>query len=436
MELSNRETAAALWLSLLFLYTLKEEKVRRAILSLLSCFFQKWIVIILSSATLWVSLSVLALHTLSLWATDNLKTTLIWGVAFALTSIMDINRVDKESTYFKQTIKDTINVTALVTFIAEMHSYSLIAELIIFPILATVSMMQAMSSRKEEHKKVHKLCNFILLIAGAAFIYHSIAVALEDPDKFATVSNLREFSTPIILTLTFLPFIYLFSVLVAYDRIFAGFNWRFEKDADLRRYAKIEAALRFGFNLPLLRRWVRDLNLKRPTTREDIHHSIRTVKARRRLEKSPPLISRKEGWSPYTAKDFLAELGIPTSDYYPSFEQEWNASSKLIELSDDVTPNNIAYYIKGNNRAAKELKVKLNVNSPKNCRKAEATFRLACFTLLQNSQTFLEIDDQDSLEALNPITVVADGKNISLAIEQYEGGIKGGYSRIFVIEHT
>lgn len=191
------------------------------------------------------------------------------GVAFAFVTMMDISRISGDDTYFKKTIRDTINMTVVVTFIAEAYSFSLLIELIILPIISIVAMMQAVSSRSEEHVQIHKLCTGILTSAGLVYIGYGIFRAVTDLGGFATIETFLELTVPITLSILFLPFIYLMSVFVTYENRFIGLQWSI-KDKSLLRYSKLKAIFSFGFNLELLRRWVREIQLRQPTNRAQV----------------------------------------------------------------------------------------------------------------------------------------------------------------------
>ena len=42
----------------------------------------------------------------------------------------------------------------------------------------------------------------------------------------------------------------------------------------------------------------------------------------------------------------------------------WGADSSYLEIGSGILPNNIAYYIDGTEKAAKKLKLKMNINLP------------------------------------------------------------------------
>ncbi|WP_137887910.1 hypothetical protein [Pseudomonas sp. 2FE] len=434
MEFNNREIAAVIWIATVIVAASFKSEIRNSLTSLAGAFFKKPIVISVALAALWISFCVWFLSDIGLWDFSNLKTTLVWGVAFAFVTMMDISRISDDSTYFKETIRDTINMTAVVTFIAEAYSFSLLVELIILPLISIVAMMQAIASRSEEHVKVQKFCTGILTSAGIIYLGYGLSSAMTDFGGFATTENLLEFTAPIMLSLLFLPFIYLMSAFVTYENRFLGLRYSI-KDKSLIRYSKLKAIFSFGFNLESLRRWVREIQLRHPTNRAEINKTISEIKHRRKIEKSPPEVDLNEGWSPYAAKDFLSDIGLKTRDYHHSYNNEWTASSNMLELSNGLLPDNIAYYVEGNEKSAKLLKLKLNINNSASAADSDSLFKDTCYILLNKALGEVPVNMIESIENLESCLAIFEQYKLSISFDEFAGGAKKGYSRKLVIAH-
>ncbi|WP_028008437.1 hypothetical protein [Solimonas flava] len=154
MELSNREIAAMIWLTIFFVWTLARDKsgeIRRSLAHLVRAFFVRHIMLVMLWAALWIVLCVRLLIWLGFWHLDNLKTTVMWAVPFAFVTLLDANRVTEEKTYFRNTIRDTVNVTVLITFVAELYSFSLPVELLLTPLLTLIGGVAIFSEGKPEY---------------------------------------------------------------------------------------------------------------------------------------------------------------------------------------------------------------------------------------------------------------------------------------------
>jgi len=338
MDLNNRELAVLVWVAAFFGFTFLKDKNGRVLESfkqLIRAFFAPKIVVVMLWGVLWVVLCVQGLRYLGMWEIGNLKTTLLWGVAFAFVTLLDVNRVSEDKTYFQTTIKESIGVTVLVAFIAEAYSFSFIAEMILFPFLCIVAMMQVMSEKDPKHAAVHTLTNALIVITGLVYLVYGLYMAANDLDAFVTWHNLREFLVPILLSLLFLPYLYMVCILVSYEFILVALRWTF-KDDSLRRYAIFQAVARFRFDIDGLRRWKRHTNVFPPGSRESIRQSIQEIKDYQKRERHPPVVSPDLGWCPVAAAKFLADQGLATEDYHRTFDDQWWASSPSLNPNKDA----------------------------------------------------------------------------------------------------
>lgn len=435
IKMSNREIAAAVWLTIFLVYVLAHDKsgdVRRSLVHLLQAFFVRHIMLFMLWAVLWIILCVRALIWAGIWRIDNLKTTVLWAVPFAFVTLFDARRVTEEKTYFSETIRDAVGATVFITFIAELYSFSLPVELLLTPLFTFVGGIMIVSEGKPEYASVHKATLGASIIGGLLLLGHSLYEAVGDLKGFASLANLREFCIPIVLSLAFLPYLYIVSVLMFYENTITGSAWIL-KDPSLRRYALWQTILRFRLDFEGLRRWKRDLGIFRPENRADIRKIIAEVKARQKKEKYPSIIPAEQGWSPYQATMFLSGLNLGTSDYHPIATGEWWASSPILKLDDGILANNLAYYIEGDENAAKRLTLRLHVNDRGRGETADARFVQACEALLVAA--IQPAASQELLCEKGQTDTVIKGRHVRMQSEDFANPERG-YSRTLYIDHT
>lgn len=439
MDLSNREISALIWIFLALGYIFHKDKDGNLVGSLkqlVGILFSTKIITILLCAVFWIALCVLGLHYVEMWTTANLKTTILWGFAFAFVALMDANRISEDSTYFKKTVRDTVNATAIITFIAEAYSFSILAELVLFPLLFFVTAMHFMSENKNEHASVHRLMSGVLMAVGCIYIGYGIYVAATDLEGFATWNNLREFFIPIILSLLFLPYLYLISILISYELTWV--NLRFSiKDISLRRYAMFQAMIRFHFDLEGVRRWKRNVGAYPPESREGILESISEVKEYQKRERNPSNVSPETGWCPIAATEFLLSENLKTSDYHRIYDNEWWASSTYLTINEEsLFSSKIAYYISGDEQAVKRLKLVLNVNNNEDSEVAEARFHQVCDGLFLSSIGDVPSEVLERISHDEDAEMVVNGRQIRLRKEVFVNASRGGYSRTMTIDYN
>lgn len=430
MEFSNREIAFLIWLTVGVAAGAMKKDIRSAFGGVFRAFLVPKILLSLTIATLWVGACVWLLAISAVWTWSNLKTTLVWSITFAFVTVLDVSRISEDDTYFGKTVRDVIGATAIVTFVAEAYSFGLGAELVLLPVLTFVGLMYELAKREPKYKSVERLCVAVLATAGISYVGHGLLGIAGDFKNFVTWGTLRDFGIPILLSLLFLPFMYVFGALVVYETKFVALDY-FIPDAPLRRYAKWRSVLGFRFDLDLLRRWMRDIGRIRPIARAEIDSSIRDVKARKVKEVNPSPVPSEVGWSPPAATKFLEPLGLHTGDYHSTYDDEWWAGSRLVEIEESgLLPDNIAYYVAGNEEAATCLKLKLNVNNPDNASASEAKFVEACELLIHAATSGnIPTSLQDRLRRLEPIDETVGERRI--AVER-EDNLRG-YTRIFSV---
>jgi len=165
-----------------------------------------------------------------------LKDTLLWVVSFGFILIMDVNKANSIS-YFKQVIKDAIKWTVIIEFIVSFYTFSLKIELIVLPIIVFSAIMQAYASLETEHKQVENLFRRFLEFISVSIFCFVVYKTIKSTSLLLTYDNLKSFILPLILTFTFMPFIYILSVYAKYERLNIILNMSI-KDKNVRNKLK------------------------------------------------------------------------------------------------------------------------------------------------------------------------------------------------------
>jgi len=374
MELNTREIATLIWLGIVITILLTMPTMRQALSGLLRAFAQKTILQVLAFFTLYVGAMVWFLHAICIWDWDQLKNTVIWTFSVALIAVLRSNKIADEPSYFRKWITENFQILAFLQFLITLYTYPLWVELLVIPFVTLLTGMIAVGDRDPKTKRTISVLTNIMALFTLGFFGLALVMTVVDFWNYTTIQTWRDFYTPIVLTLLFLPFIFVLYVGMSYESAFVNLYYNI-KGKKLRRSAKWRAILAFGPNVDLMRRWQRHVAMHRPHSKDDIKPGIREIKAARYRERTKPPVAAELGWSPAVAKDFLRDRGLPTRDYHRSCEAEWYAGSSMLDIGDGIIPNNIAYYIEGTETAVTTLKLKLNINEPSTAAGAEARFK-------------------------------------------------------------
>lgn len=233
-SLSTRELAWATWILIALIACMFSKNIRQSFADILKALFAWKISVSLLAFFIHTGLYVFILFKLGFWDISLLKDTLIWAFSFGFVSLMNVNKVN-DSKYFKTVLLDTIKWTIALEFIVNFFTFSLTKELIIVPILVFSAMMQAFASFKPEHKQVENLFKYILTTFGIAIFIFSLYKTVEQHSQLFTLDNLKSFLLPVFLSLTFLPFMYLYNLLVKYEELWTRLNFSIRNKQDRQR---------------------------------------------------------------------------------------------------------------------------------------------------------------------------------------------------------
>jgi hypothetical protein len=432
-QLSNREIATLIWIGLFLTWTLAMPKFRQPLGRVIGAFFQPVILRVVAMAALYIMGTVGLLKWRGIWTSDFIYSTLNWAITFALVTMFEAHKLASDNRRIGKIIRDVMSVTAVLIFIIELHSFSLVVELIALPVLTVITLMHELAKMKEEHAAAEKLLGAILAIVGLSYLGISLWQTWVGSEEINGLNTLRAFIIPILLSLLFLPFLFGLGVYMAYERVFASLSvWM---DSKLLKYSKWQAVLRCGTNLDYLERWQRAVQRERPETEEAIRKLFEDVRAVLQREKSPPEVEPTDGWSPWSAKDFMRTFELETRDYHQGYEGEWFAETNLKPFGTGFPRNNIAYYIKGEVCCAKQLKLKLNVNAPAHAVEARALFaQAALYLLLKASHTAPNQRIERKIKALEDFEIASNPHTISLKREDWSRGTRREYDLVFKIE--
>ncbi len=263
----------------------------------------------------------------------------------------------------------------VIEFVVTFYSFDLVVELAFVPATAFLGALWGFSQSKKEYESVENLLNGVMFLLGVFMIFYAGYQLIYSPEIFFTMDTWKDFYLPPLLSLLFLPCIYFLARLMNYETTFSRVNFAI-KDKKLRKYAKLQAALRFRTDTMLLKRWANSLMVEAPKDRESIRRSINRTFELWKREQNPPSVPLENGWSPYLAAKFLNSAELSASYYKQIIEglDEWHASSDYLKLGDHILDNTIAYYIDGSEHVATSLEIALNVGKPDEAETALATF--------------------------------------------------------------
>ena len=272
---SNREIALFLWVFIIVILLSLNKPIRKSFRPVLKAFFSKRILVAVLCLLLYVSVIVFALHCIRYWDFSLLKDTVFWTMGFAFVLMFRLNDI-KRFKDFRVVLKDAFKWTLIVEFIVAFYSFSLAFEIIIFPIILLIVLMQAYSEAHTEHQQVNRVLLTILSVIGFVIFCYSAYMTFSHSETLFSIQSGKVFLLPIILTVLFFPFIYLLSLYAIYEVLFTKLRI-FLKDDSIRRKVKGQILMVANVNIERLSNISQRVIHERPFTEDNLHEKIKAI---------------------------------------------------------------------------------------------------------------------------------------------------------------
>jgi hypothetical protein len=275
---NNREIATIIWLLIFFTWALSKNTVRSSFYNVLKALFEKKVFLSVFCMLLYVFLMVLSFKSIGFWDTSAIKDTVLWTLGVAFIMLVNSNKVSDDEHYFRRTISDNVKLILVLEFVINLYTFSLVAELVLVPIITFVVMLKAVAELKPEHKQVETILDYALGLFGIGLIILTFHNATVDFQSFATLKNLRDLLLPPAFTVAFLPFIYLVALFMKYESVFIRIDF-FNDNSELASYAKRKILAACHFNLRNLNKFSKKVGMLRINSRDDVLAFIQKAKS-------------------------------------------------------------------------------------------------------------------------------------------------------------
>ena len=148
------------------------------------------------------------------------------------------------------------------------------------------------------------------------------------------------------------------------------------------------------------------------------------------------MVSWSDGWSPYQAREFLADQNLLTGDYHPT-PVDWHAESPMIDVGGNVFRDRLTYRLFGTETAATLLKLVLDVNFPGPSDESEAKFWDVAYVLIARAVND-EVADAFRQSCFSKDEAEMRVGNVTIQVGRDDWGDTqgGGYQRRVELRHN
>ncbi len=206
----------------------------------------------------YVALVIVAFAEVGLWHLWMLKDTLFWLFGTAIILLANLEKATKEEHHFRKLALDNLKFAVVLDFVLNLYVFKVFVELLLLPVLAFLAMLAVVAGTKDEYAPAKKLVNAVTALIGFGFLIYAVLSMTHDFHDFATLKNLEDFLVPIILTVTFLPFVYGVALFSTYELLFVRLNLRLRDNQELATYTKRRVLKVCGLRLRKVNRFAKE----------------------------------------------------------------------------------------------------------------------------------------------------------------------------------
>ena len=278
---TTREWASITLILLFVLLSARTRSVRRSISGVVKAFFHWKILLPIICAQIYLSIFAYALYKYGLWNTTILRETIFFLFYTSIALILKYNNNDDRITSIKGIIEDTVKATLIIEFYLNIHTFSYGVELIIQFLLTLLYLMGAYNKRDTKDLAKTYSCTQILFYGlSISLLVYSIYMSIGEWKENFTSQTVISLLFPIVATIAYWPFLYLFSVIKAYEEWFVRIYFTSNKEEYGFRKNQVFKAC--GINLSLIHFVSKDLHVYIPQTQEqfvdDLNKSVEKYK--------------------------------------------------------------------------------------------------------------------------------------------------------------
>jgi len=186
--------------------------------------------------------------------------------------LMNANKATQDNSFFKKILIDNLKFILVLEFVVNLYTFNLLIELILVPFLFVIIAISAYAEIKKEYLPVKKMVDYIMFIFGLFLITYALVKILGDYQSFTTSENMRAFILPPLLTIAYIPFLYLFVLMMVYENLFLRIDIFMKDNKALTKFAKRKIIRLCHLDLRKLNRFSRDSSqeLIKISNKEDV----------------------------------------------------------------------------------------------------------------------------------------------------------------------
>jgi len=278
--LTTREFAIILWAGgFLVFVAIARQEVRESLLRLAAAALHLNLVMPAVLLAAYTALAVRALEAVGVWTQELLKDTILWflfsGLALAFSGVQSA----PEDGLWRRVVVAQLKIIVVLEYVVDTYTFALWVELLLVPLLAFIAMLDVVARSESTHAAVAKLTAGLQAIAGLTVMGLSTYQAVSRFGDAPIVDALRTVILAPALSISLVPFVFVFSILSSYEQLFLRLSLGPPKAPAVVRYTKLRLLRHLGPRPHKVWAFVRAhaWDLMRIATKEDVDKMMAEV---------------------------------------------------------------------------------------------------------------------------------------------------------------
>lgn len=281
---TTREWASITLIALFVLYSAKSRRVRNSMIGVIKAFFHWKILVPIICAQVYLSVFAFVLYKNGLWDTTILRETIFFLFYTSISLMLRYNSKSERIASLKGIVEDTIKATLIIEFYLNIHTFSYGVELIIQFLLTLLYLMGASNKRDtKDLEKTYSCTQALFYGLSISLLVYSIYMSIGEWKENFTSQTVISLLFPIVATIAYWPFLYLFAVIKAYEEWFVRMSFASNKEEyGFRKNQVLKAC---GINLSMIHFVSKDFHVYIPQTQkqfeDDLNKSVEKYKTKK-----------------------------------------------------------------------------------------------------------------------------------------------------------
>jgi hypothetical protein len=202
-----------------------------------------------SAAVLWL------LEPLGFWDRSMIKEAVLWFVGTAFVALL--NAPDADEHFVRVFSLRAVKIAVFIEFFVNLYVFPVYVEVWLVPLMVFSYGMVAFAEVKNEETVRYVMESFLTLIGAMLLIFVTVS-AVTDFSHFASLDTLRHLLVAPLLTLAFVPFLYLVALAMAYGQVFIRVGFALREDGgepDTPATVRFSIIRRCGLSLTRINRF-------------------------------------------------------------------------------------------------------------------------------------------------------------------------------------